>query len=460
MAFSTRAFDLYYKRMGPTGSNAGAKAYTGYIVENWYTSSSNSPVVSASYLNFPKDTISNIYLTTRNVNSNARFAILPWGSAACDFLWNVTVPSWSYYQSQSTETRYGSSGTTDVIYRIWTVDTHQSRSFFKDNVSSFNGFGVSTYPITSSWRILDRKLISGSNNIPASFKYVHEDNNSLAYPVFIGSEQSYIATDTSLQYGYEAKWPTLSSTSTGSFSKQYFDDDGGAAITRAAISASLVTASISGSSNTATALRHMTQALKARRLFFPIPVSGSGTTGGTDYVFGYLTGYKASDLFQDNGGIYNVQFTLKRSLEIDTYPDEGTYMSVFIHNVLPQIPSASARVPGADGWYPPDTNIIKVGNGYQATPIMTFSDANTGYLVERFSITVVQYGYPAQLCFEVSGSLADNKYFGIIVDDVQVCQTGVTTDPRFIKPLTIEERTNIVAGKYGTVSAPAPPPID
>ena len=88
-------------------------------------------------------------------------------------------------------------------------------------------------------------------------------------------------------------------------------------------------------------------------------------------------------------------------------------MTVFIHDVQSSVPFSTKRVPGAAGWYPPPNNIVTVGNKYNGTPEFTFYDIQTGYLVEKFNINVIQYGYPAQLCIEASGSLADNAYFGI-----------------------------------------------
>ena len=244
--------------------------------------------------------------------------------------------------------------------------------------------------------------------------------------------------------------------STSSIDGQYFDLSGGAAISRASISSSLVTGSSYYADNTDAGLKSSTEALKARRLYFPVPVSQSGQSTGTDYWFKSFTGYKANDIFTDNGGIYNVQFTLKKQVALDCYPDNNTFMSVFIHNVVPQIPSSSARVPGASGWYPPENNIVKVGNGYATAPTISFYDLQTGYAIEKFNINVIQYGFPAQLCIEVSGSLADNAYFGIIVDDLQMCKIGVTTDPRFIKPYSL---TQIVQNtNYINIGTSDPPP--
>ena len=72
---------------------------------------------------------------------------------------------------------------------------------------------------------------------------------------------------------------------------------------------------------------------------------------------------------------------------------------------------------------------------------MSFLNPATGYLIESFNINVVQYGTNAQLVFEASGSLGSEKYFGCIIDDVQFCKIGVSTDPALIKRTTIGEAT-------------------
>ena len=78
-----------------------------------------------------------------------------------------------------------------------------------------------------------------------------------------------------------------------------------------------------------------------------------------------------------------------------------------------------------------------IGNQYNGTSALSFYDIQTGYYVEKFNFNLIQYGYPAQLCLEVSGSLADSAYFGIIVDEFKMCKIGVTIDSRFIKPTSI-----------------------
>lgn len=407
MAFNTRVFDLFYKKLGPTGSSG---ASSNYLNTAWWYSSSTSPRVSGGFLNYPTDTDTDVYITTRDSASNRGYRALPWGSHATDFLWNVTTPSWSKTEPSNVVT--------------WSLSLNNTSSFNRRSLTGGTNYGVSTYPITSSWFIFDQKFVNGN--------FYYEGNVANTY---VGNYQPF-PFENSSNYAYDVNFPNLSSNAISLIDNQYFDVGGGAAITRTNISRSLVTMSISSSNNTATGLRHMTEALKARRLFFPIPVSGSGTTSGTDYWFNQFTGTTATEIFNDNGGIYNVQLILKRYTSgiYDSSPDTGSFMTAFIHNVIPQIPSSSQRIAGADGWYPPENNIVYIGHGWNNGPQMVFNDPQSGYLIEKFNFNLVQYGYPAQLCLEVSGSLATNAYFGVIVDDVQICKVGVTSDPRFIKP--------------------------
>jgi hypothetical protein len=363
---------------------------------------------------------------------------LPWASQACDMLWNCTVPSWSFNDYHFVD------GLVQGENRYWTASLQSSQSFHKKYRNS--NYGVSSYPITSSWNIFDGKFYFANTN---PLFYLHNADDYITgpitvYPTFVGSFYTSIAdpdnVDGSSIYAYDIGVGTNANLSS-SIDEQYFDAGQGVGITRAAISQSFVTQSIYSSDNTSTGLRKMTEALKARRLFFPIPVSGSGTSGGTDYWFQKFTGYTANNLFNENGGIYNIQFSLKRYVAADYYPDNGTYLNVFIHNVIPQIPSSSARVDGADGWYPPANNIVTIGNNYGGGPALSFYDIQTGYQIEKFNFNVVQYGYPAQLCIEAQGNLSSDSYFGVILNDLQICKVGVTTDPKFIKPTTIAQTT-------------------
>lgn len=423
---SIKAFDLVYKRLGPTGSTG--TTYIGYLPQFWWTASSASPPVSAAFLNFPPDTAAT---STRQSSSNATYRALPWGSCATDFLWNVATPSWSF--SDSTVSYSGAT----YVMRNWSLSSTHTGSFFKTYWSGYSSVGVTAYPVTTSWYITDPKFGNAAN-----MYYVHSRNGLSTYPTYVGSWYAYVGTEYSSTVAYDITWPNVtSSRATSSIDGQYFDLGGGAAITRAAVSKSFVTQSISGSGTGTVNIRHYTEALKSRRLFFPIPVSGSGTTGGTDYFFKLISGYGASEIFSDNGGIYNIQLSLKRKVSTDNYPDTGSFLSVFIHNVQSQAPTPTGRIAGASGWYPPDNNIVKIGHGYQGGPQMSFYDVQTGYQIERFNFNVIQYGYPAQLCLEASGSLTDSSFFGIIIDDLQICKIGVTTDPRFIKPTTIAQNT-------------------
>jgi hypothetical protein len=460
MAFQTKAFDVFYKRLGPTGSNTSTPSpVDGYLPYYWYTTSSAN--VSGAYLNYPKDIVSTTYLSTRDSASNATYRALPWASHANDFLWNCMTPSWSAVQVTGSYDQ--GSGPRQKIDFVWTAYLNKSSSFHKEATNST--YGVSTYPVTSSWHIIDTKLNNGNVTFPTattfSYNYQSEDyvGPSLYY---VGSDPSYVypnsAPEMSHTVAYDITFPNITASNATGSDGIYFDR-GGVGIRRSQISSSLVTMSISASGTSATSLQHMTEALKARRLFFPVPVSGSGTAGGTDYWFKSFTGYKATDLFKTNGGIYNVQFSLKKQTTNGYYPDNNTCLKVFIANVTSSIPAPSARSLGADGWYPPDNNVIIVGNGYNGGPVMSFYDIQTGYMVEKFNFNLIQYGFPAQFCIEASGSLADSAYFGCIVDDIQICKIGITTDSRFIKPTSTLQTIINTAATYG-YGEPTQPPAD
>lgn len=443
MAFVTKGFGLIYKRLGPTGSNnADPHSWRGYLPQFWFTGSyiTGSSAVSGAFFNFPADSGSNKYVTTRDTGSPT-FKALPWGSFACDLLWNVMVPSWSYADSSSTQTPYYGGGDKTVVDRTWTVRTTSTESFFRYNVPQPDSLGVTKYNVTSSWRIIDPKLIV-NGGLSASYSYVQDVQGDTAYPTYVGAKFNALMPESSSVYAYDITYPTLNANSTSSWDGQYFDLGGGAGITRAQVSNSMVT--VKNSLTNPVGGGDITRALKTRRLFFPTPFSGSGTAGGTDYWFRALTGYRIGDVFTENGGIYNIQLTIKRSpTAYDYYPDTGSFLSVFIFDVTSSLASAiipQSLRPGLSGWYPPENNIIKIGNAYQGTPEFSFYDVQSGYLIEEFNFNVIQYGAPAQLCIEPSGSLTDNAYFGAIIDDIKICKVGVTTDPSFIKPDTVANK--------------------
>ena len=466
MGFTTKAFDLYYKRIGPTGS-LSADWYN----ENSALTASSGPSfarISKSFLNFPEDGVlayvepenypdpltltltTACWTTTRDSASNANHLAIPWGSAAGDFLWNVLTPSWSFINTaQHPSYPNPELAAGGAAYDTYTV-RYISASFFSrewskqgvtpniDNYTYQKGseYGITTssgYSVTSSWLAFDPKVFAtGQTTVENAYFRIYYSSSLLI----------------SNAPGYNITWPAVNSTSTSSVDNQYFDQSGGVGISKTSVSMSLVTASAYATDNSATGLRYKTQALKSRRLYFPVPYSGSGTTRGTDYWFVKNTGKRVDSIFYDNGGIYNIQFSLKRHIPSGHSPDLGSFMTAFIHNVIPQIPSSSNCIEGASGWYPPANNIVTIGNQYNGTSALSFYDIQTGFYVEKFNFNLIQYGYPAQLCLEVSGSLANNAYFGIIVDEFKMCKIGVTTDPRFIKPISIATAVVNIQNQY------------
>ena len=472
MAFQTKAFGVFYKHFPSTSFQSTAPLNRPLLSENafdvyslsqidpwtgdaifWYKSGSNISGADTfqSWFNYPRDRGITADLNWRTTRASvSSYRALPWGSHACDFLWNVLVPSWSA-PFNTTEGQETGRGDWRVIY--------SSRSFHYDSGSVKRG--VQSYNVTSSWHVFDTKMVPDSSGSvwPASTRpnfvidrytggggggYGPYDQDMVLVSPYSSSDAATGRFPIPTPSHYYASCSYLlgsdAARETSSIDSQYFDRGSGAAITRAEVSRSLVTASLFGSATSGTNLEHYRKGLKNRRLYFPTPYSGSGTTLGTDYWLKAYTGYKATDMFTENGGIYAVDFTLKRYVAGDRYPDDNSFMSVFIHDVNTQAPVPASRIAGTSGWYPPSNNIVTIGSGYNASPTLAFYDASTGYLHEKFSILLVQYGYPAQLCFEVSGSLTNDKYFGIIVDDVNFCKLGVTTDPNFIKPNTQGDR--------------------
>lgn len=217
--------------------------------------------------------------------------------------------------------------------------------------------------------------------------------------------------------------------------------------------------------------------LKRTRLYFP--------TNEEVYNYG----------FNENGGIYNVRFNLKRwpqyqkvtppltnsiALPGVAYEDsgwvsttgqvldnwayllsianrystqDGAKLMVYIHDVSTPLVTQSIWQKGTPGFYPPDNNIVTIGNGYSTTPTLRYLDTETGAYVDTYDIILVQYGDRAQLTFDASGielSLEDSGYYNIrhvnngipsnpplwggMISDIEWCKIGTTTDPRFIKP--------------------------
>jgi hypothetical protein len=435
----THAFDFYYKWI-PTGSGVITNlSWSQHYVYSNGTTKANA-AMSASWYNSPLLGIppqTGSILTRHTSSITTTDGALAWSSAASDLLWNVLTPSMSYVQSNDT-IRY------DTTYRF----TYNSESFFNKEFGSFGTpYGVATYPITSSWIAYEPRMISIASG-SASTGYRIRGTGTAYFPASAPSTtikpvyslpSAYTPPTTT--YPVVGKNPTMityGSNSTGSNDGRFFDLAGGCGITRASVSASLSAFNVSASINTTPALNFCTTQLKNRRLFFPtVRNSGSIATGNASTWVYLSTGKGSNEFFTENGGIYNVKFTLKRDTARDYYPDAvgGSELLVYIHNINTQVPAPSARIAGANGWYPPEASIVRVGN----TPAMSFLNPSTGYLIETFNINLIQYGTPAQLVFEASGSLTNNGYFGCIIDDVEFCKIGVTTDPLLIKPTTIAQ---------------------
>ena len=464
--FFTKPFGYYYKHF-PSTSYVNTPlqngAFTNDISFNWtsggtlgwyhsastYSAFLNTIRVSHSFFNFPKDasyvdSFRSFNTTGSAVSSGGvptgSYRALPWGSAASDFLWNIQTAYWSF-----NEATFGTGTTSDGYwYAAFT-----SESFLEKYYPAASGsLGSKRYNITSSWIAYDRKMYpraDGNRNFSLFRSPSPPPANPYEDYIVVGTPEtpnttpptfnSNVYTTMSYQLG-RASGSAGSGTymESSSIDNQPFYRAGGAAISRTNVSASLVLTSVSASATSGNDLAVFRRGLKSRRLFFPTPVSASGTTRSQDYWFKTFTGFGANQVFTENGGIYQVDFTLKRDLANDIYPDTGSFLSVFISDCQTEAPVPANRAAGQSGWYPPESNIVTIFNGTATTPVMSFYDIQTGYLHEKFSITLVQYGYPAQLCFEASGSLTNSRYFGCIIDNVEFCKVGVTTDPNFIKP--------------------------
>ena len=421
----THAFDFYYKwietsslaNLNVTWSQHYVFSLTGQNIDvsgSWYNFGTNTPIMTRH--------------TSSLTDSDGALA---WGSAATDFLWNVLSPSMSISQSIDGALR------ANTFYQF----AYTSKSFLYREL----GYGSTTYPVTSSWIAYEPKMIQYASGSGTNVGYnLRGQTSSFYFPAKLQTTaQAYALpsaftppTSTYPLVGVNPPMITYGLKATGSNDGRFFDLAGGCGITRTSISASLVAFNASASVDTTTARDFCTTQLKNRRLFFPTVRTGSASTptGAPGIWVQTYYGKPSNQFFTENGGIYNVKFTLKRDLTNNYYPDSGTnsQLLVYIHNVNARIPTTAARVPGASGWYPPEANIVRIKND----PAMSFANPSTGFLIENYNINVIQYGTPAQLVFEASGSLADNAYFGCIIDDVEFCKIGVSTDPNLIKPTT------------------------
>lgn len=480
MAFGSQyiykhAFDFYYVWV-PTGSNQVDKSWPTGSISASITNENSFGITNGLYENAL--TFGGVQATRAipliapadaegggGGATGADEAAIPKGSSAIDYLWNVQSLSSSYHEYTIIFGR-------TTYYREFRF-TYNTESFNYYNIGanpankfglSSSGFGLTKYPVTSSWVTYEPKMYE------ANFTWSLESGTSYTAPMTLNTpanpyskptarnitKPSYaeapfletVAQSSPLPAGTNPTNLTYGNESTGSNDGRFFDLAGGCGITREAISASLVLYEANQDGATLASRNACTIALKQRRLFFPTIITGSSNpytqTGsaaiGSEWI-AFVAGGAGSDVFFDeNGGIYNVKFNIKRDIANDFYPDSGgsSELMVYIFDVQTRLQQrAISSSPGDVGYYPPDNNIIRIKN----QPEMSFANPATGFLIETFNINVVQYGTPAQLVFEPSGSLVDEKYFGCIIDDVTFCKIGVSTDPNLIKPETTGEES-------------------
>jgi hypothetical protein len=261
---------------------------------------------------------------------------------------------------------------------------------------------ASTFKYTPRWDFASIDL--GEGKITSSWTYVDDFTIS-----FRGSAPwpPGVTTYTEAVYYY-----AYTQSAASVIDSRSFVQEGGVGITYLNVSNSYYSFSNAANNN------KRTEALKKRRLYWPISSFATGS------------------FFTENGGIYNVKFKLKKYTSDNYYPQTGSYMRVYIFDVNS---SYTAPTAGTKGWYPPDQNIVKIGHGYNTsgvtTPLISWFDSATGYYYDEYDINLIQYGTPGQLVFEPAGD--NSTYFGTIIDDIQFCKIGVTTDPYFIKPQSV-----------------------
>ena len=272
---------------------------------------------------------------------------------------------------------------------------------------------IKATPVTASWRFFDE--FSERYVQPFGQAMLIDSTNPAVVTNATTLTASFNRVVISASYAPTAVTPIESRLGTSSFDLQYPVNSGAAGITRFHVSQSYVTTS--GAFTTA----QKATAYKQRRFYFPFsgPMTGS--------------------VFTENGGIYNVKFRLKRYQSGSNsqnwfVPDTGSHLMVYLFDV--SSPFDGALQAGQPGYYPPAQNIVKIGNQITTNgfniPAITFYDSASGYLYDEYDINLIQYGAPAQLVFEPSGT--DESYFACALDDVEFCKIGTTTDPYYIKP--------------------------
>lgn len=439
----THAFDWFYKMVPPeqfavTSSNyfdatigtvVGRKLTQGYYNTIDAAITRQSASLGRMYNPDPTDPLA--------TPATASETAMPWACGAIDYLWNIM--NWS---ASSEQRITGPNKFTDYIFTLNT----------SSHFNHLSAQGAEVYPITSSWHPYEPKFanLMGTAQLVAGTGKLFEVAGSGSglgsqYAIGTTNRQGWAlphsaSTDRPkwtipftpgqgepVGAGVNPDWVFYDASSTATQDGRFFDLGGGAGIMRSQVSASLVEYNSAGNNGA-----NATTALKKRRLFMPIVSTGSAA-GFNGHLNNYF-GIKSDEFFDENGGIYNVKFNLKRDTTRDYYPDQGTELLVFIADVRSQLPNnAASRIEGTAGFYPPDANIIRIKN----QPVMSFINPSTGFEIESFNINVIQYGLNASLCFEASGSLDNDKYFGCVIDDVEFCKVGATEDPSLTAPETV-----------------------
>jgi len=311
---------------------------------------------------------------------------------------NVYYAGIAYFQGLN------SSYLTDNTYWNTRYNTRSTKIGFTIQDSDF--VSSPTWKITSSWEIFDENM---SNPTTATYSINYptlQSTSSVDGRYFVYGPSCCINKgDTNIQ------WSNF--TESGAFVP-------------------------SGTSNNKAA----TEALRKTRLLWP-HIKPIASQSSDPYFKNYFT---------ENGGVYRVSFKVKQYNSSGTArwynADSGSKLNVFIHNVNTLITPTSTPYGGLPGAYPPSQNITT----FTFDANTQWTDGFTGYKYAQFSTTLVQYGFPAQLVFEASGSGLTKATslngsgvwapaikiaaFGGCIDDIQICKIGVSTDPYFIKPTT------------------------
>ncbi len=404
----------------------------------------------------------------------------------CPFYWEVVSSSLQVDVGLTTKANSGTASldpTQYIDHYFWPTFSLNFAGGYHWNIRGFAISGTSynslvyTRPvsssITSSWFRYDPFLPLYTQAIPGGVQAATMYSGTVA-PV------TYSATPIDGLY-----------TSTLSTDRKFYDGNG-AAISRyeLAYSQSLL---ISSNSvvilNDAPKLETLQTYLRKSRLYFP--------STSSNYPYG----------FYENGGIYNVRFKISSTplirysnspkanyiysndgsaitaaTEVGNYsktvnsdsiytPEDGAKLMVYIADVATPISNQLDFVRGRAGLFPPKNNIVTIGNGYGITPTIRFFDSGSGYNVDQYDLVLVQYGEKAQLVFDASGlefepntdptylpnsymiyNNTDQAFWGGIISDIEWCKIGVTTDPRFIKPVNFDDAFN-------TFTPTNPPPF-